>query len=488
MDLEQFLIFKPMKSRTNLIVIALILTICTGFGQSTRETLEKSVDSLFAHYTDDTPGVAVAVVKEGNIIFEKGYGMATLEYNVPITPKTIFHVASISKQFTAYAIHLLEREGKISFEDDIRKYLPEVPDFGKPIAIKHLFYHTSGLRDQWALLTLAGWRMDDVITTEHILKLVGRQKELNFPTGTQFTYNNTGFTLLAEIVERISGQSFADFTKENIFDPLGMNATQFYDDYQKTVKNRAYSYALDNGIWKKRKLNYSTVGATSLFTTVEDLAKWTQNFKNPVIGDADLLKKFNLPTELNDGKPLLLGVDQGDSIYHAKGQFFRTYRGLKLYEHSGGDAGFRSYLGRYPDQNVAIIALSNDENFETSKLGFEIAGLVLGSQMTEIFLKPDKDNANEIVKSFESSLLDFEGEYYSDELTTSYTLKEKEGRLVLSHRKLSDALLSRDEEDTFSGNTVVPFTIKFLRNESDTVSAFLMSSGGANNVRFERRE
>lgn len=404
-----------------------------------------------------------------------------------ITPKTIFHVASISKQFTAFAIYLLEREGKISFEDDIRKYLPEIPDFGEPISIKHLFYHTSGLRDQWALLTLAGWRMDDVITTEHILKLVDRQKELNFPTGSEFSYNNTGFTLLAEIVERITGQGFADFAKENIFGPLGMNNTQFYDDYQKLVKNRAYSYVLDNGIWKKRKLNYSTVGATSLFTTVEDLAKWAQNFKNPVIGDAELLKKFNLPTELNDSKPLLLRVDQGDSIYHAKGQFYRKYRGLKLYEHSGSDGGFKSYFGRYPDQNVAIMALSNDQSFDTSKLGLEIAEIVLGSQMTKKNLKIEKNNPDGIVKTFESNLSDFEGEYYSDELTTSYTINEIEGRLVLSHRKFSDAILNGEEEDSFSGNTIVPITLRFLRNDSGTVSALLMSSGGAMNVRFDKR-
>jgi len=170
------------------------------------------------------------------MLYKKGYGIANLEYGIPISPSTVFHIASVSKQFTVFAILLLEKEGKLSIDDDIRKYIPEVPDFGKKITLRHLASHTSGLRDQWDLLVMAGWRIDDVITKAHIMKMVSRQKALNFNPGEEYLYCNTGFTLLAEVVSRISGRTFAEFTKSNIFEPLLMSSTLFYDDHEKIVK------------------------------------------------------------------------------------------------------------------------------------------------------------------------------------------------------------------------------------------------------------
>lgn len=205
--------------------------------------LELKMDSIFGDFNDiNKPGASVAVVKNQKIVFKKGYGSANLEYDIPNSPSTIFHIASISKQFTVFSILLLEKEGKLSFDDDIHKYIPEVPNFGKTITLRHLASHTSGMRDQWGLLAMAGWRQDDVITKAHILKLVSQQKELNFNPGEAYMYCNTGFTLLAEVVARISGKTFAAFTEENIFKPLNMLNTLFYDDHEKIVKNRAYSY------------------------------------------------------------------------------------------------------------------------------------------------------------------------------------------------------------------------------------------------------
>ena len=175
----------------------------------------------------EKPGVAVAVVRDGKLIYKNGYGIAHLEYNVPISPSTVFHVASVSKQFTVFAILLLQQEGKLSLDDDIRKYIPEVPDFGTKISLRHLATHTSGLRDQWDLLRIGGWRMDDVITTAHVLNLVSHQKELNFQPGEKYMYCNTGFTLLAEVVARVSGFSFPKFTQKKIFEPLKMERTLF---------------------------------------------------------------------------------------------------------------------------------------------------------------------------------------------------------------------------------------------------------------------
>lgn len=478
---------KPTRPRHIVFIAALLLFASfNAAGQTSDNNIEAKTDSLLSHYTSETPGAAVAVVKDGKIIFKKGYGMANLEYDIPITPKTVFHIASVSKQFTAFSIYLLEKQGKLSLSDDIRKYIPEVPDFGKPITIKHLCYHTSGLKDQWALLTLAGWRMDDVITTEQILKLVSQQKELNFPTGTQFKYSNTGYTLMAEIVKRVSGQSLAEFAEENIFKPLGMHNTLFYDDHEKIVKNRAYSYAREGEQIKKRKLNYSTVGATSLFTTAEDLAKWAVNFESPVVGDPALIKKFNEPALLDNGERAVLAVVDGETIYHAKGQFVRNYRGLTLYNHTGGDAGFRTYLARFPDQQFSVIALSNDQNFSSLKTGLDIAEFYLGDALKE---KKDVQTGSSDVtdqsQEYQSALIAFEGTFYSPELKTSYTLTAEGDKLIMTHPRLSDIELTRTEENKFSGKIWFGVEIDFLRDEKSKISGLNISNFGAKNVRFE---
>lgn len=468
-------------------IFCILLLKCSLCLSQSELAVEKKIDSLFAKYNSETPGVAVAVVENGKIIHEKGYGMANLEYDIPITPKTIFHVASVSKQFTTFAIYLLEKEDKISFDDNVKKYIPEIPDFGRTITIEHLCSHTSGLKDQWALLTLAGWRMDDVITTEQIFKLISEQEGLNFPPGTQFQYSNTGFTLLAEIVKRVSGMPFSKYVNEKIFQPLGMNNSQIYDDYEKIVKNRAYSYALENDIYKKRKLSYSNVGPTSLFTTVEDLAKWTRNFENPTVGDRELISRFNEASKLENGEPTILGVMDGETTYHAKGQFFRNYKGLMLYNHTGGDAGFRAYLARFPEKEFSVILLSNESDFDRLGNGLTIAELYLKNE-----LKPRKDqiqkkaNDTKKLETFNSSLSDFKGKYFNAELTTTYEIEEKNNKLIMSHRRLSDIELTRIGENKFSGTIWFNVELEFKRNKNNQVVGFNISNFGAKDVKFNR--
>ena len=342
-------------------------------------TPQKQIDQLFYQWNiPNYPGAAVAVEKDGQIIFEKGYGSAEPEYNIPITPTTVFHIASVSKQFTCFSILLLEKEGKLSINDDIRKYIPEVPDFGKVITLNNLMHHTSGLRDQWELLGMAGWRIDDNITKDHILRLISRQKELNFNPGDEYLYCNTGFTLLAEVVARVSGQSFADFTRTHIFEPLRMKNTQFYDNCEKVVKNRAYSFYIDSTGIKKSNLSYSTVGATSLFTTAEDLCLWARNFETPVVGDRDLINRMNLRGRLN----------KGDTLTYAMGQDIVPYKGLTMYVHGGADAGYRSFLVRFPDQKFSVNVLSNLASFDPGSVGLAIA---------DIYLK-DKEKVNPPMK------------------------------------------------------------------------------------------
>src|SRR5271170_6831315 len=232
--------------------------------------LHGRVDKVFAKWDSTTsPGCALSVIKDGQIIYKRAYGMADLDHDIPITPETVFHVASISKQFTAAAIILLVQEGKISLDDDVRKYITELPDFGVPITIRQLIHHTSGLRDQWSLLGLAGWRYSlDLITDADVLAVMSRQRDLNFPPGSRHLYSNTGYTLLAQIVKRVSGQSFREFTTSHIFEPLQMNNTRFRDDHAEVIKNIAYGYQPAQNAFLISITNFDTVGATSLLTTV----------------------------------------------------------------------------------------------------------------------------------------------------------------------------------------------------------------------------
>jgi CubicO group peptidase (beta-lactamase class C family) len=396
---------KVMKRRSLWILLLFIAVVAASFylkrtlsGPESSKA-EAKVDQIFEPWAKpDSPGAALAVVKGNKVVYAKGYGSANLEYGISITPSTVFHVASVSKQFTAFAIALLSDQGKLSLDDDIRLYLPEIPDFGRIITIRHLVHHISGLRDQWELLAMAGWRLDDVITTAQIMKLVGRQKELNFNPGDEYLYSNTGFTLLAEIVERITETSFREWTTSNIFEPLGMAQTHFHDDHETIVKNRAYSYSPAGKEFRKRVLSFATVGATSLFTTVEDLSKWVKNFNQKKVGNDAVLARMLEQGVLNSGEKIsyAFGLDIGES------------QGVKTVSHSGSDAGFRSHLLMYPDEDLAVIVLSNLSSINSSGLAGQVSELYLPKRIRKPAEK--KEEKKEI--QLNSALLKaYEGQY-----------------------------------------------------------------------------
>lgn len=405
---------------------ALLLAHAPGWANSRPQeaahivSKQQQVDALFAKWDrSDTPGAAVEVVKHGKVIYRRAFGMANIEQGRPVTPLTAFHVASLSKQFTALAILLLEQDGKLSLDDDVREYVPGFPDLGHTVRIRHLLNHTSGLRDQWNLLAMAGWRMDDVIRDEDVMNLVRRQRTLNFTPGSEFEYSNTGYTVLSEIVHQVSGKSLAAFSKERIFNPLGMKHTSFHEHYGTLVAGRAQSYQPAPGSgYEGVALSFSTIGPSSLLTTTDDLVLWDRNFDDPRVGGAPLLARMQTPASLNDGTV----IDYGDGV------FIGNYRGLKTIDHSGADAGFRSYLLRFPEQHLTIVIAGNGADVQAVRLGERIADIYLEGQL-DALPTPVPDFTG-IEVPFDSAQLDALLGTYALENGSAITFAKEQGHLV----------------------------------------------------------
>jgi CubicO group peptidase (beta-lactamase class C family) len=451
----------------------------------TREQIAR-VDAIFEPWNGaDGPGAAVAVTRNGRTIFSKGYGSAQLEYRIPISPVTVFHVASVSKQFATFAVALLEREGALSWDDELRDHLPETPDFGRRITLRHLATHTSGVRDQWELLAMAGWRLDDVITREQILAMMSRQRELNFEPGTEYLYSNMGYSLLAEVVERASGMGFGEFLEERVFLPLGMHRTHVHADHTMIVPDRAYSYApLGNGEWRKAVLSYANQGATSLFTTAEDLARWIAEMEEPRVGDRALWDGMRRPGSL----------DSGDGLPYALGLSVSNHRGLRTVGHGGADAGFRSNLLHFPDEGLGVVVLGNAASFNAGAAARRVAEVFLEDRMDPSPLpEVDGDRADNgdgvgLEELSPSELEAFEGIYYSPELETLYRVELDEGELVLKHHRHPALSLRPLGGDRFLSSAWFMRTLQFARDADDRVEGFRVSGGRVRNLLFVRVE
>lgn len=359
------------------VLIVLIVSTCASPTNALAAPLTSKsdaarVDQLFEHWnTTTSPGCATAAMKDGRILYEAGYGMASLEHEAKITPTTVFDVGSIAKQFTAAAILILVEEGKISLDDPIRKYVPELPDFGTPITLRQMLGHTSGLRDYEQLLSFDGWRLDspDLLTDGDVLHIMSLQKELNFPPGSYYSYSNTNYMLLAQVVSRVSKQSFPDFTMSRLFQPLAMNHTHFRVDHGEMIKNVAFSYIDKEGGFELCLPNYDTVGATNLFTTVEDLARWEENSYTGRVGGDRVIQQLQKPGKLNDGTQL----------NYAPGMFV----GLGA-EESGtaGDAGYRADILRFPDDHFSVVTLCNLGSIDPMELSRRITDIYLGGKFS----------------------------------------------------------------------------------------------------------
>ena len=362
-------------NRLLLVSLVLLAACAPGDAPPVAPDVARAIDAVFDDMDrPDVPGASVAVIQDGRLLYSKGFGSAQLEHRVPVTPQTIFHVASVSKQFTAMAVTLLAEEGVLDLDDPVQEHLPWVPDLGRPVTVRQLIHHTSGIRDQWELLGMAGWRFDDVITTAHIKTLMGRQEGLNFEPNSEYLYSNMGYTLLAQIAETLGGSPFPDFARERIFEPLGMDRTHFHDDHQMIVPGRAYSYApTSSGGFEKSVLSYANAGATSLFTTAEDLASWLDNFRHERVGGAGVMAQMQSRGVLNDG----------DTIPYAHGLSMGEYRGLATVGHGGADAGFRTSVAWFPDVSVGIVVLTNVSNGNPQGRLLQVADAVIGDRFPE---------------------------------------------------------------------------------------------------------
>ena len=336
-----------------------------------------AIDKIFERWDrTGSPGCAVGVARGGQVVHSKGYGMANLEYGIRIWPSTVFESGSVAKQFTAAAINLLAQDGKLSLDDPVRKYTPELPDFGTPVLIRHLLNHTSGLRSQWPMLTLAGRPPGMAVhTIAEVLELVSHYKELNFKPGDEFLYNNTGFTLLGVVVERVSGMTLQAFSQERLFGPLGMTRTQWREDFSAIVPNRATAYrpALEGGFRANMPFT-NVVGNGGLLTTVGDLLTWNENLDRPRVGGQGLTDRLQTRGKLNDGF----------ENEYAQGLYVTQYRGVREVSHGGSTAGYQTFLARFPEHRLSVAVLCNTNGTNPSRYAHEIADIMLAGRLEDL--------------------------------------------------------------------------------------------------------
>jgi CubicO group peptidase (beta-lactamase class C family) len=441
---------------------------------------ESRVDQVFARWKQDTPGCAVGVGAGGASVLQKAYGMADLEHDVRNTPDTIFEAGSVSKQFTAASVLLLAKEGKLSLDDPVRKYIPELPDYGPALLIRHMLNHTSGLRDWGEVAAIAGWpRTTRVHTHAHVLDIVSRQRSLNFIPGSQYSYSNSGYNLAAIIVSRVSGKPFAEFSAERLFKPLGMTHTSWRDDFTRIVRNRAIAYSEGGAGEFRMDMPFENVhGNGGLLTTVGDLLKWNENFVSPKIGDAAFVREQQKTGRFNDGRPQA----------YALGLFIGQYRGLREVSHSGATAGYRAYLVRYPDQHVSVAVLCNVSSGTATQYAQAVADMYLGSALKAAPPSPPapRPGPDDTFHPTAKDLAAFAGTYSSDEAETTLVAAMDGETLVLKRRPDTVLRLRPTTTDTFAAQPLG--IVKFLRDAAGRVNEMSVSRDRVFDMRFTRTQ
>jgi CubicO group peptidase (beta-lactamase class C family) len=471
-------------------MLAMVLTAgSAGAQKAPADSVSHWVDSIFAPYASSRmPGCAVGVIKQGSLALNKGYGMADLEHETPIGPDTRFYIASISKQFTAMSIVLLEQDGRLSLNDPIQKWVPEVPSFGATITLKHLLHHTSGLRDYFTLLAVSGWPTDGLLNEEQFLALVRRQKSLNFAPGEEFLYSNTGYVLLSIVVKRASGKSLRDFAAERIFKPLGMTHTEFRDDHTSLIPQRAVGYQPTGSGYRISQPEFDVVGDGGAYSTIEDLAKWDANFQSGRVGGKQGIAMLQTPGKLNDGQtiPYALALTTGE------------FHGLKTLSHGGSYGGYRSMLLRVPEKRLSIITLCNTADAPNS-LAEQVSSVVLGfaaekTSMATVDLTPGSlltSGADRIpidssaIRHRADQLARIAGTYYSDELELPVTIMARDSALVLQRPQAAGIRFTPITDELFTNSDKM--LLRVVRDERGAITGFTLTINRVRDLEFERK-
>jgi CubicO group peptidase (beta-lactamase class C family) len=444
------------------------------------------IDSVFAAFDrDDTPGCALGVYQHGALAYARGYGLADLEHRTPIGPHTIFDIGSTSKQFSAAAVALLAQDGVLSLDDDVRRWVPELPDYGRTLTIRHLLNHTSGLRDYIGLLTLAGARIDDVTTPADALAAIARQRELNFAPGDDYLYSNSGFFLVSVVVERASGRTLRDFARERLFDPLGMTSTHFLGSYDDVVPDRASAYApRSGGGYRLDVSRWLQTGDGAVFTNVEELLHWDANFYDPRVGGGALLDALHTRGVLANG----------DTIGYALGLQLGGYRGARTVSHGGSWGGYRAELVRFPELHTSVAVLCNVSAANASQLARRVADVVLADRLAPapaVATASPTGGAGPAAPAtapLELSAAEraaIAGEYYSAELEATFRIDVVDETLMLLRRPAVRQLLRPVAPDELAAGGQ---RLRLLRDPAGAVTGFLLDIGRVRNLRFERMQ
>ena len=357
-----------------LVLAILALGILPSLAAFAQDVPTSKVDQIFSVYDKPgSPGCSLGVIRDGEFVYRKAYGLASLELAVPLSPQSVFSMGSVSKQFTAASVVLAAERGFFSLDDDVRKYIPELPDYGHVITLRQMIHLTSGLRDFFELLLLSGHYRSDFNSPDEIFKIVVRQRGLNNIPGEEWIYSNTNYFLLGMVIERTTKKTLSEFAAENIFKPLGMSHTLFYDDHALVVPGRvpAYDLSPQDGFRVDWSTTYALVGGGGLMSTVDDLLLWDRNFYANRLGKGTLLQQLQTPGVLNNG----------NKISYAMGLDLGNYRGLPIVEHDGVTFGYRAELLRFLEQKLTVICLCNIATADPLNLARKVADVYLADQL-----------------------------------------------------------------------------------------------------------
>lgn len=455
-------------------------------GNATDASRQAAVDAVFADIRPGEPGVAVGIYQHGKLVLSRGYGSADLDHGVALTPDTVFNLASVSKQFTAFSIALLARDGKIDLQADMRKYLPGMPDLGAKITVSDLVHHLSGLRDYMALAMLSGHDDESLLRQRQAIALLQAQRALSHPPGTRYEYSNSGYAVLAEIVAAASGKPFGEFMQERIFRPLGMTHTRLHDSLNQIEPGYAVGYEqTDDGKWHRAVYNRVTQGPGNVLSTVGDLVKWIGNFANPAVGDAALVSKLAEPAALRDGTPVNYGF----------GLSKQTMIGHRTIQHTGGISGFSTVVVYFPDDDFGVVVLAN-RPFDADGTAARLAAIYLEARPEKETAEPrTARNDSESQKAAgqavhpAAQLSQLAGRYRSDEIDTTYTLTVENGTATLRSLYLVGAQpLTPVSADRFEAKDgpLSGLEVGVERDEGGKPTALLFDYGRLHGLRFRR--